>query len=40
MRAKDFDLDFCGQADQVQVPNMDFDTTEPGAWSVDELVRV
>ena len=38
VRAKEFDLDFNGQADQVQVPDMDFGTTEPGAWSVDELL--
>ena len=38
VQAKDFDLDLSGQADQVQVPNIDFGTTEPGAWSVDELV--
>ena len=41
MQAKEFDLDFSGQADQVQVPNIDFGSTEPGAsiWSVDELLR-
>lgn len=38
VRAKEFDLDFNGQADQVQVLDMDFGTTEPGAWSVDELL--
>ena len=38
VQAKEFDLDFSGQTDQVQVPNMDFGTTEPGAWSVDELL--
>ena len=40
VQAKEFDLDFSGQADQVQVPNIDFGSTEPGAsiWSVDELL--
>ena len=37
VQAKEFDLDFSGQADQVQVPNIDFGNTEPGARSVDEL---
>ena len=30
VRAKEFDRDFCKQADQVQMPNVNFDTTEPG----------
>ena len=38
VRAKEFDLYFSGQADQVQVPDMDFGTTELGEWSVDELL--
>ena len=31
-------LYFRGQADQVQMPDMDFGTTELGEWSVDELL--
>ena len=38
VQAKKFDLEFSGQADQVQVPNIDFGSTEPGAWRVDELL--
>ena len=44
VQAKEFDLDFSGQADQVQVPNIDFGSTElalpigASIWSVDELL--
>ena len=40
VQAKEFDLDLSGQADQVQVPNINFGSTEPGPsmWSVDELL--
>ena len=36
VQAKKIDLDLSAQADQVQVPSIDFGNTGPGARSVDD----
>ncbi|DBB01565.1 TPA: hypothetical protein ACH3X1_000213 [Trebouxia sp. C0004] len=39
VKATEFDLDFSGKVDQVEMPDMDFGTSDVGGWSVDDLLK-
>ena len=37
-KANEFNLDFTGQVDEVQMPDIDFGTTDVGAWNLEEVL--
>ena len=40
VKAVEFDLDFSGKVDQVEMPDMDFGTSDASEWNVDDLLQV
>ena len=40
IQAKEFDLDFTGKVDQVELPDMDFGTTDASTRSVDDVLQM
>ncbi|DBA98079.1 TPA: hypothetical protein ACH3X1_014701 [Trebouxia sp. C0004] len=40
VKAAEFDLDFSGKVDQVELPDMDFGTSDASEWNVDKLLQV
>ena len=40
IQAKEFDLDFTGKVDQVEIPDMDFGTSDADAWNVEDLLQM
>ena len=40
VKAAEFDLDFSGKVDQVELPDMDLGTSDASEWNVDDLLQV